>query len=189
MNDHTPYNPNYGYGQQPGPYRAPEPPRPPKKGAPRWAKIFAGIAVVGLLTVGGCTAVVMSAAEDFAGDLPNTVPDATQPTGSGDQTKTPTPPPVTPGPKKPGPSLMPRDGVLRVPSQVKPGRYETTVPTEPGMEGLPTCYIARLKGTSGELSDIISNQNRFGGDVVTLTIKATDDAVEIRGCGTWKRVK
>lgn len=183
MNQHTP---NYNYGQQPGPYGVPPtPPRPPKK-KHTGAKIFSALAVVAVLTVGGCMAVVSNTAQEFAGDLPNVVPTETQPAAK--PTATPQAKPK-PKPKETVPSFLPKDGTLLVGEDVKPGTYRATVPQVDGMPAeLPSCYIARLRGTSGELGDIISNQNRKPGDVVTLTIKATDDAVEIRGCGTWKRL-
>lgn len=182
--------PNYGYGQQPGPYGVPPtPPRPPKKNH-TGAKIFAALAFCAVLTVGGCMAVVANTAREVGESLPNVVPvETATPTvkGSGDQTITPKPSPRT---KEAVPSFLPEDGTLLVGEDVKPGTYRATAPEmAPGM-GTANCYWARLRSTDGGLGAIIVNNlvTTVGGKV-TLTIKATDQAVEIRGCGAWKRIR
>lgn len=189
MNQHTP---NYGYGQQPGPYGVPpQAPRPPKK-KHTGAKIFSALAVCAVLTVGGCLAVVSNTAQEFAGDLPNTVPDTAQPTvkGSGDQTQTPKPPKPSPRTKEAVPAFLPKDGTLLVGEDVKPGTYRATAPEMLPGAGMANCYWARLRDTDGGLGSIITNQSYTTvGATATLTIKATDQAVEIRGCGTWKRIR
>jgi hypothetical protein len=77
------------------------------------------------------------------------------------------------------------EGILLVPSEVKPGQYRATVP--PSSFG---CYWARLSNTSGESMDaIIANGLGDPGTKLTVTIKATDKAFETRSCGTWQKIK
>jgi len=65
---------------------------------------------------------------------------------------------------------------LRVGQDVQPGTYRTR-------SGSPGCYFARLKGFSGQLDDIVTNENTNGPAVVTIA--ATDKGFESRGCATW----
>jgi hypothetical protein len=70
-----------------------------------------------------------------------------------------------------------------IPSDVKPGKYKTTVPSKSF-----GCYWARLRGTSGELSDIIANGSANAGSQVLITIDATDKAFQSTRCGSWTRI-
>ena len=105
--------------------------------------------------------------------------------GNDNQPKPPTNNNVSPtisntAPKtKPGITIS--DGIYLVPSDVKPGTYTTTVPKDS-----INCYWARLRGTSGELNDIIANDNAEPGTRIIVTIKKTDKAFSTNGCGTWK---
>ena len=182
MNDQRPdlpYPGPYAYGSNtPGPYPVPsQPPAPrPKRTG---LKILAVLGAIAVATVGGCTALLYSGAQSAIDNTPATIDPGT-----------PTPTiHATAGPKKVAPSYLPRDGVLLVGKDVKAGTFRATVPQSDLGASLPSCYVARLRGTSGDLGDIITNQNRYPGDVVTLTIKASDAAVEIHGCGKWVRIK
>jgi len=68
------------------------------------------------------------------------------------------------------------DGIHKVGSDVQPGTYRTR-------SNSSGCYFARLKGFSGQVSDIISNANTDGPAVVT--IDASDAGFESRRCATW----
>lgn len=104
---------------------------------------------------------------------------------------TPTPPPTTavPTTMPPAPTTTTQppgiydEGTLLVPSEVKPGTYRATVPADSF-----GCYWARLKGTGGQLSDIIANGLGQAGTRITVTIKASDKAFEQHGCGEWQKV-
>lgn len=100
-------------------------------------------------------------------------------------TPTPTPPPA------PAPLLPPRstfhtpattftDGTFEVLVDIKPGKYKTAGPVA---SPVPICYWARLKGTNGQLSDIITNGNPTG--PTTVTISPSDAAFETQGCQPW----
>lgn len=69
-------------------------------------------------------------------------------------------------------------GVYMVPTEVTPGNWSST--------GTGTsCYAARLRGFSGELTDIVANQ--FGAEPRVVTIAPTDVGFETSGCGPWVR--
>lgn len=78
-----------------------------------------------------------------------------------------------------GPTSAFDEGTLTVGDDIQPGTYKAPNPSG-------NCYWARLKGTSGELGDIISNGNPSG--PVTVTIKATDKAFDSSRCGGWTKV-
>jgi hypothetical protein len=73
-------------------------------------------------------------------------------------------------------------GTYSVGSEFPAGTYRTTGPSD----GIG-CGWSRLKGTSGELSDIIANDLVQGPSV--FTVKGTDDAVELVGDCTWTKTK
>ena len=68
------------------------------------------------------------------------------------------------------------DGTLIVGKDIAPGTYRNKSPH-------PGCYWARLKGFSGATSDIITNENANGPQVVTIS--GSDSGFESDGCGTW----
>ncbi|HOX10816.1 MAG TPA: hypothetical protein P5323_04050 [Candidatus Moranbacteria bacterium] len=68
------------------------------------------------------------------------------------------------------------DGNYEVGTDIQPGTYRTR-------KGSSGCYYARLKGFSGSLGDIISNENTYYPAVVT--IESTDKGFKSSGCGTW----
>jgi hypothetical protein len=79
-------------------------------------------------------------------------------------------------------SLVPDEGTLVVGTDIKPGTYRATVPSDS-----LDCYWARLKDTSGNFGSIIANGIVRPGGRVTVTIKKTDGAFETTGCGGWRK--
>jgi len=68
------------------------------------------------------------------------------------------------------------DGTHQVGSDIQPGTYRTR-------EGSSGCYYARLAGFSGELDEILANDNT--NDPAIITIAPTDAGFESRKCATW----
>ncbi|MCX5409304.1 hypothetical protein OHA37_36300 [Streptomyces sp. NBC_00335] len=96
-------------------------------------------------------------------------------------TSTPTPTPSTV--EKAPAGEIPGDGTYVVGKDIRPGTYRTAGAEED--DAFPNCYWARLSGTSGELKEIIANDNSEG--PTTVTISAADKAFKTTGCQTWKR--
>lgn len=69
------------------------------------------------------------------------------------------------------------EGTLIVGTDLRPGTYRST-----GGDG---CYWARLGGFSGELDDIIANENASGAAVVTIA--TGDEGFTSQRCGTWSQ--
>jgi hypothetical protein len=82
------------------------------------------------------------------------------------------------------PDTIVGDGTFAVGGQVKPGTYRTVVPADSF-----GCYYERLRGASGEFSDIISNGNGNAGAQLVVTVKSSDKYFHAERCGTWKLVK
>ena len=74
------------------------------------------------------------------------------------------------------PNLRFSDGTHRVGEDIQPGTYRTR-------EGSSGCYYARLAGFSGELDEILANDNT--NDPAIITIAPTDAGFESRRCATW----
>ncbi|WP_150252448.1 hypothetical protein [Nocardiopsis deserti] len=73
------------------------------------------------------------------------------------------------------------NGIHRVGEDIEPGTYTTDGPDPDSI--LPMCYYARLSGLSGELDDIIANNNIEGpGSVV---VQEGDAALELSGGCEW----
>jgi len=68
------------------------------------------------------------------------------------------------------------DGKWLVGTDVQPGIYRTD-------NAGGSCYWARLSGLSGELGDLLANDNASGPAIVEIA--ATDAAFESTRCGTW----
>jgi hypothetical protein len=66
---------------------------------------------------------------------------------------------------------------LRVNDQIAPGRYSATASIG--------CYWARLSGTTGQLDDLLSNDNVDGPTTVTLS---AGEIFRSHRCGTWSKV-
>lgn len=80
-------------------------------------------------------------------------------------------------------ATIPGEGTFVVGSDIKPGTYKTSGPSD---SSLPNCYWARLKGTSGAFGDIIANGNPGG--QTTITISSGDKAFQTSGCADWKKI-
>lgn len=80
-------------------------------------------------------------------------------------------------------ATIPGEGTFVVGSDIKPGTYKTTGPSD---SDLPNCYWARLDSTSGDFDDIIANGNPGG--QTTITISSSDKAFETSGCAEWEKV-
>lgn len=88
---------------------------------------------------------------------------------------------TTQEPETTGPATtMAGDGQYLVGEDIKPGTYKTA-----GTASVVSCYWARLKNASGELSAIIANDNITGPTRVTLN---KGEYFETKRCQPWKRV-
>lgn len=74
------------------------------------------------------------------------------------------------------------NGTHLIGDDIPAGTYHTDGPDEDGI--VPSCYWARLSGTSGEFDDIIANDNVEGSSVVT--IEESDVAIELSGGCDWE---
>lgn len=74
-----------------------------------------------------------------------------------------------------------KDGTFKVPSEIKPGNYVSTVPKDSW-----GCYYARLNDTEGGPNSIIANNLAQSGQRVRVTILESDSFFETRGCGAWR---
>jgi hypothetical protein len=183
----------------------PQVPQPaPQKPRRRWLPIVITGALTAVLA-GSCGAILGTTASASGSTDPQptptktvTAPSEPQPTQTATvpgPTKTVTVPGPTktvtvPGPTKTVTAAAPRskpkpagigDGMRKVGTDVQPGRYTTKVP-----EG-PYCYWERLRGSGGELDDIIANDNREPGTRAYVTIRTSDKFFNSEDCGTWTR--
>lgn len=79
-------------------------------------------------------------------------------------------------PTSPSSSLQFKDGTYIVGTDIQAGTYRTR-------RGSSNCYYERLSGFSGELNDIINNNNTDAPAIVT--IDAADKGFKSSNCGTW----
>lgn len=166
--------PEYGLNtppQAPFMQQPPQPPQPPKK---KRSKLGIGCGVVVALIV---LVVIISIATSNNGSAKTTVSSATtvattttsKPTSKSDVKSTPT--------AKPKPQFATfGDGMFQVGKDIKAGTYRTR-------EGSANCYYARLSGFTGDLKEILSNENTDAPAVVTIA--AGDKGFQSTGCGTW----
>lgn len=77
------------------------------------------------------------------------------------------------------------DGTYLVGTDIAPGTYHTAGPD--GSSVVPMCYWARTKDTSGGLGSIIANHISHGPD--TVTVRASDNAIEFNGGCSWTRIR
>ncbi len=173
--------------QQPplGPPVPPGPPTPPKQGMSTGRKFGLGCGgCLGFLLVlfmfAGCVAVLGGdSSPDQAGDTGTreeaVVADTPEDEESEEEEAEEEPEPEPEGPAAIG------NGVHRVGEDIEPGTYSTEGPDPDGL--LPMCYYARLSGLSGELDDIISNNNIEGPG--TVVVDAGDAALELSGGCEW----
>ena len=68
------------------------------------------------------------------------------------------------------------DGIWLLGTDIEPGTYMSENHNN-------SCDWARLKGFSGDIDDIISNDNPIGRTIVTIT--PSDAGFSSQGCGTW----
>ncbi|WP_300007689.1 hypothetical protein [Pseudonocardia sp.] len=73
-------------------------------------------------------------------------------------------------------NTIPGTGTFLVGEDIAAGTYRTA--------GSSECYWARLRGTSGDLDDIIANG--FAEGPTTLTIAPSDEAFEVGRCAEWR---
>lgn len=71
------------------------------------------------------------------------------------------------------------DGMFIIGTDIDAGTYKST--------GASSCYYARLGGFSGQLGDIIANENTDSQAIVT--IDAGDTGFKSSGCGTWTKMQ
>lgn len=69
------------------------------------------------------------------------------------------------------------DGMFIVGTDIMPGTYRNS--------GGDSCYYARLSGFSGDLSEILANNNVSTPTIVTIS--ASDKGFKSQGCGTWTK--
>jgi len=81
-------------------------------------------------------------------------------------------------------ALIPGTGTYLIGTDITPGTYRAGVIDNAFW---PNCYWARLRGTSGQLRDIIANDNTQAGTTV-VTIAKSDVAFQSTGCTTWQRL-
>lgn len=75
------------------------------------------------------------------------------------------------------------DGTWIIGTDVEAGTFRTVVPTNSR-----NCYWERLSGFSGDLDDILANDNNDPGAQVIVEISPSDVGFTSRGCGTWERI-
>ncbi|WP_051462876.1 hypothetical protein [Haloglycomyces albus] len=74
-------------------------------------------------------------------------------------------------------------GTWEVGEEISPGTYVTT---NTGDGSLDLCYVARLSGFSGELDDLVANENIEGGMRGRVTVTENDAGVEFTGDCRWQ---
>jgi len=71
------------------------------------------------------------------------------------------------------------DGIFIIGTYIQAGTYKSS--------GSDSCYYSRLRGFSGSLGDIISNENTDSSAVVTIA--SSDKGFKSTRCGTWTKLK
>jgi hypothetical protein len=178
----------------PQPQWASPPPQPPNpQTRPGWTRkrviipaavvlLFVGI---GIGSAGGDSGTGAKASAEPTVTVTETpaavAADEADPAPTVTETKTVTAKPT----KKPTPKVatIPGDGTFVVGDDIKAGTYKTAGAAD---SAIPNCYWARLKGTSGDFEDIITNGNGEG--PTTITIASSDGAFQTNGCKDWKKV-
>ncbi|WP_148061239.1 immunoglobulin domain-containing protein [Frondihabitans sp. PhB188] len=82
----------------------------------------------------------------------------------------------------PARSIIPGEGMWKVGTQITPGTYQVTVPSNSY-----GCDFGTLHDS--EWNEINHEGFKHRGFIATLTVKSTDFAVKSYGCGTWTRIK
>ncbi|MER7112303.1 hypothetical protein [Streptomyces sp. NPDC000229] len=138
------------------------------------------LAALGGLLMGVLIGIVGTGGDTDGSSQPPASPTTTAP-ASEVPSPAPTPPEAT-GTAKATAQEIPGDGTFLVGQEVRPGTYRSAGPAD----ALTDCYWARLKGTTGDFSQIIANG--AGKGPATVTVLATDKAFQTSGCQTWKRL-
>ena len=97
-------------------------------------------------------------------------------------------PAEAPAPVEPAEPTLPEgsfgNGTMVVGKDIKAGKYKSAG-AAPGSV-VPICYYTRLKGFSGEITDIIANEAVQPADgAVIVNIKPTDVGFQSKGCAPW----
>lgn len=165
-------------GPPPGPRwsQVQEPAKPSRPGGRRSALTHSAAALVGLV-VGVLIGIVGS------GQPKNTPPPVTAVTVTETAPGSAEPPTQRGDPTPAARDEIPGDGTFLVGKEIKPGTYRSAGAAD---DTVPQCYWARLKGTSGALTDVLANGIVEG--QATVTILATDNAFQSTGCQTWKKI-
>lgn len=180
--------------QQPpfGPPMPPGAPVPPKQGMSTGKKIGAGCGgCLGLLLIlfmfAGCLSVLSSDTSsgqggDAAVREESTEPeeDASEQTEEASEGEPQEEEAAEPEPEPEASSTI-GNGIHQVGDGIEPGTYSTDGPDPDDL--FPLCYYARLSGLSGELDDIISNNNIEGPG--TVVVAEGDVALELSGGCEW----
>jgi hypothetical protein len=177
-------------GQSFGPPPVVPPVAPVKpRGGKRWLlaaipALVVGLVIGGAAATGGTAATTPGATVTVSATTTQEVPGPTETvteTADPEPASTVTVTQKAPKPKaKPKPQLEEFDGTYKVGDDIDPGSYKAT--------GADTgnCYWARLKSDSGDLDDIIANNNSAGS--TRVTIRRSDKYFETSGCTNWKKV-
>lgn len=172
--------------QQPTGFIYSPPTQPPKRGMSTGLILGIVAAVVGVLCIGATVAIALMPA---AKTTPPAAVEATTtavPTTLAPTTAAATTAPTTAAATKAaGPLTSFKDGTYEIGTtagMVAPGKYKATVPNDSW-----NCYWERLRGLSGQFSDIIANGNADPGTPVIVTIAPSDKGFTSNGCGTWTK--
>ncbi|MDS1271589.1 hypothetical protein RIF23_14940 [Lipingzhangella sp. LS1_29] len=139
-----------------------------------------GVLMLGGLGMAGCMAVVATTADDALDDAEEAIDEAAGGNGSdnggdGDDNGEDN------GDEEDDGTIV-GNGTHLIGDDIPAGTYHTDGPDEDSV--MPHCYWARLSGTSGELDDIIANDNLEGSGVVT--VEESDVALELSGGCDWE---
>ncbi|GAA1103438.1 hypothetical protein [Nocardiopsis metallicus] len=183
--------------QQPpfGPPVPPGAPVPPKRGMSTGKKIGAGCGgCLGLLLIlfmfAGCLSVLSGDASSGQGGDASVREESTEPEEDASE-QTEEAPEDEPREEEEAAESEPEpepevsatigNGIHQVGDDIEPGTYSTGGPDPDDL--FPFCYYARLSGLSGELDDIISNNNIEGPG--TVVVAEGDVALELSGGCEW----
>ncbi|MFJ8668278.1 hypothetical protein [Streptomyces sp. NPDC093600] len=78
---------------------------------------------------------------------------------------------------------IPGEGTFLVGEEIEPGTYRSAGGAD---ESFPSCYWARLRGTTGNPDEVIANHASKG--QTTVTILASDRAFLTQGCKPWSKI-
>ncbi|MFD3520165.1 hypothetical protein [Streptomyces sp. NPDC058653] len=185
MSNNPPPGPPEPWGPPPQPFGPPPP--TPQGAPPSWARKRVVVPAALIVFAVGAAAGAAGAsgngdgtAEAKPGPTVTVTAEPAAPAEGGEA-----PPEDKPGAEKPKDAksvTIPGEGTFVVGEDVQPGTYKTSGPSD---SEYPNCYWARLRSTSGDFEDIISNGTPSG--QTTVTISGGDGAFETTGCAEWKK--